>query len=94
MAAASTIIPMEPREIDFSDYCYISFLFQTFLVSGGWSPYQEELSSTELLLETGSAWLTAGELPSPRVNLQGTNIDNKILMTGKTRSSNIENKIS
>ena len=33
-------------------------------------------------METASAWVYAGELPSPRYRLQGANIDNKIIMTG------------
>ena len=56
-------------------------IFQTFLVSGG-SDGSFELSSTELLVETASAWITTGELPSPRRGLRGANIDNRVLMTG------------
>ena len=41
------------------------------------------LSSTELLVSLASAWVFAGELPSPRFGLRGANIDNKVLMTGK-----------
>ena len=33
-------------------------------------------------METGSAWVFTGDLPSSRVGLRGANIDNKILMTG------------
>ena len=56
-------------------------IFQTFLVTGGYgSTY---LSSTELLVETASAWIfTTGELPSARNGLRGANIENKIYMTG------------
>merc|ERR1711874_924587 len=54
---------------------------ETFLVSGGWTG-TARISSTELLVETGSAWILTGELPSPRYGLRGANIDNKILMTG------------
>ena len=57
-------------------------VFQTFLVSGGSGPSISYLSSTELLVETGSAWVLTGELPSPRYVLSGANIDNKVLMTG------------
>ena len=56
-------------------------IFQTFLVSGGYDA-SNRLSSTELLVETASAWIFTGELPSPRVALRGANIDNRILMTG------------
>ena len=42
----------------------------------------EYLSSTELLVETASAWIMSADLPSPRLGLRGANIDNKILMTG------------
>merc|ERR1711953_1070640 len=54
---------------------------KTYLVSGGWD-YPDYLSSTEVLLETGSAWTLTGELPSPRYGLSGANIENKIVMTG------------
>ena len=56
-------------------------VFQTFLVSGGYDG-SNYLSSTELLVETASAWILTGELPSPRTKLRGANIDNKVLMTG------------
>ena len=56
-----------------------------YLVSGGY--YHDGsgnyLSSTELLMESASAWVLTGELPSPRYGLRGANIDNRILMTGK-----------
>ena len=55
-------------------------IFQTLLVAGG--NEGALLSSTELLVGTASAWVLTGELPSPRVGLLGTNIDNKIIMTG------------
>ena len=55
--------------------------FQTYIVSGG-NGISGWLSSTELLVETGSAWVLTGELPFPRHGLRGANIDNKVLMTG------------
>ena len=57
-------------------------IFQTYLVSGGYTG-SARLSSTELLMETASAWVLTGELPSPRYGLRGANIDNRIFMTGK-----------
>ena len=63
-------------------------IFQTYLVSGGWvadpavSKHKQFLSSTELLVESSSAWVYTGELPSPRTGLRGANIDNRILMLG------------
>ena len=51
------------------------------LVTGGHTG-GGHLSSTELLVETASAWVFTGELPSPREGLRGANIDNKILVTG------------
>ena len=58
-------------------------IFQTYLVSGGYDDGPDaRLSSTELLVETASAWVNTGELPSPRSGLHGANIDNRILMTG------------
>ena len=53
-----------------------------YLVSGGYTG-SYSLSSTELLMESASAWVLTGELPSPRYGLRGANIDNKIIMTGK-----------
>ena len=58
-------------------------IFQTYLVSGGRDDGWDNLSSTEILEETASAWVLTGELPSPRRGLRGANIDNRMLMTGK-----------
>ena len=97
MAAATTSIQMEPREIltiviKITVVCD-HIIFQTILVSGGLMN-NVHLSSTELLLETGSAWVTARDLPSPRASLRGANIDNKILMTGgEDNFSNTLNEI-
>ena len=50
------------------------------------------LSTTELLVETASAWVYTGELPSARKGLRGANIDNKVLMTGNLhRSASLDN---
>jgi len=57
-------------------------LVQTYLVSGGQNKYFNYLSTTEVLLETGSAWTLTGRLPSRRSGLQAARIDNKIVMTG------------
>ena len=58
----------------------ITTMFQTFIVVGGYIP---PISSTELLVETASAWEFAGNLPSPRTGLRAANIDTKILVTGQ-----------
>ena len=50
-------------------------------MAGGWDG-SDDLSSTEVLVETGSAWTLTGELPTPRDRLRGANIENKIVMTG------------
>ena len=60
-------------------------IYQTYIVSGGYG--SDYLSSTELLVETGSAWILTGELPSPRCCLRGANIDNKVVMTGNWNKS-------
>ena len=57
-------------------------MFQTFLVTGGWTG-RDWRSSTELLVETDSAWVLAGNLPTPRAGLRAVNIDQKILVTGE-----------
>ena len=65
------------------NYCSTIIIFQTYLVSGGLDDESiARLSSTELLVETASAWVNTGELPSPRSGLRGANIDNRVLMTG------------
>ena len=56
-------------------------IFQTFLVTGGYN--NGYLSSTELLVETDSAWVLAGNLPTPRPGLRAVNIDQNILVTGE-----------
>ena len=53
-------------------------------MSGG-KAGSDYLSSTELLVETASFWVYAGELPSPRDGLRGAYIENKVLMTGKIK---------
>ena len=55
-------------------------MFQTFLVAGGYNT--GPISSTELLVETATAWVLAGQLPTPRNGLRGLNINGRILMTG------------
>ena len=57
-------------------------IFQTFLVTGG-HDNSARLSSTELLVETNSAWVLAGNLPTTRYALRAVNIDQKILVTGE-----------
>ena len=89
MAAVPTTMWMEVRlvDIDINVSSCPLIIFQTFLVSGGdpdGSGIGAFLSSTELLVETASAWVLTGELPSPRSGLRGANIDNKVVMTGKT----------
>jgi len=68
---------------------------KTLLVSGGFGhvPGWGYRSSTELLVGTASAWVFAGELPSPRSDLRGANIDNKILMTGGYDGSSVYDEI-
>ena len=56
-------------------------IFQTFLVTGGYYDGSGELSSTELLVETDSAWVLAPGWP--RLGLRAVNIDQKILVTGE-----------
>ena len=67
--------------IDINYYSTI-IIFKTYLVSGGLDSNNGYLSTTEILVETASAWVDTWNLPSPRYGLGGANIDNKILMTG------------
>ena len=58
-------------------------LVQTYLVSGGYNNGNGGyLSSTEVLLETGSSWTLSGQLPTHRYGPSAARIDNKIVMTG------------
>ena len=57
-------------------------MFQTYLVTGGTANLNDNLQSTELLVETSTAWVFTGQLPTPRSGLRGANIDGRILMTG------------
>ena len=79
MGAAPTTM-REQRSVEDINDCPL-IIFQTYIVSGG-TDGSDRLSSTELLVETGSAWVLTGELSSPRSNLRGANIDNKVVMTG------------
>ena len=57
-----------------------SIMFQTLLVTGGSDGGY--LSSTELLEETATSWVLAGELPTPRIGFCLSNIDNRVLSVG------------
>ena len=72
----------EGTKVDIDINYFPIIIFQTYLVSGGRDDGWDNLSSTEILEETASAWVLTGELPSPRRGLRGANIDNRILMTG------------
>ena len=63
------------------NYCSLIIIFQTLLVTGGFAG--GFLSSTELLVGTdATAWVFTGELPTPRYGQRGSNINNKVLITG------------
>jgi len=55
---------------------------KTYLVTGGYTPPGYTLSSTELLEETATSWVKAGELPTPRDSLRVARVDNRVLSTG------------
>ena len=57
--------------------------FQTYLVTGGHDGNHDQLSSTELLEETATSWVNAGELPTPLSSLRVATVDNRVLSTGK-----------
>ena len=72
----------EGTKVDIDSNSCGVIIFQTFLVTGGWHSNYNDLSSTELLVETSAAWILTGELPTPRSDLRGANIDQRVLMTG------------
>ena len=71
----------EGTKVDIDSNSCGVIIFQTFLVTGGYTG-SDYLSSTELLVETSAAWILTGELPTPRWDLRGANIDQRVLMTG------------
>ena len=54
------------------------------LVTGGYTGYPDRnyLDSTELLLPSATSWTNSAALPSPRHDLRGATLDNKVLVTG------------
>ena len=72
----------EGTKVDIDSNSCGVIIFQTFLVTGGYTYADGSLSSTELLVETSAAWILTGELPTPRYGLRGANIDQRVLMTG------------
>ena len=71
----------EGTKVDIDSNSCGVIIFQTFLVTGGYTG-SDSLSSTELLVETSAAWILTGELLTPRRGLRGANIDQRVLMTG------------
>ena len=56
-------------------------MLQTYLVTGGYND-NKDISSTEMLGENSPSWTFTGELPTPRAYLSGTNINNRVVVTG------------
>ena len=50
------------------------------MVTGGMN--YDTLDSTEVLVEGAAQWLFSAPLPSPRTELQGATLGNKIMVTG------------
>ena len=72
----------EGTKVDIDSNSCGVIIFQTFLVTGGWDSRYSDLSSTELLKTNAVSWIYSGELPTPRTGLRGTNIDQRVIMTG------------
>ena len=72
----------EGTKVDIDSNSCGVIIFQTFLVTGGYTYGDGYFSSTELLVETSAAWILTGELPTSRDSLRGANIDQRVLMTG------------
>ena len=53
------------------------------MVTGGQDGTRNTMSSTELLKETATTWVLAGELPTPGSGLRVATVDNRILLTGR-----------
>ena len=74
----------------------LSECFKVLMVMGGTqSPYASfPHSSTELLVQGASTWTNTGSLPAWIKAVRGTNIDNKVLVMGKSRVLNSFRKCS
>ena len=72
----------EGTKVDIDSNSCGVIIFQTFLVTGGLDIGENDLSSTELLVENSAKWIYSGELPTPRRGLKGANIDQRVIMTG------------
>ena len=57
------------------------YIVQVLLVTGGYTG-SNALSSTELLLPSATSWSYSAALPSPRDDLRGATLNNKVVMTG------------
>ena len=55
---------------------------QVYLVTGGWDPDNNCLSSTEILTEGSQSWRIVGPLPYAVSYLRGISFNNRIIMTG------------
>ena len=53
---------------------------QVLLVTGGYDG--NRLDSTELLLPSATSWTYSAALPSPRWQLRGATLNNKVVVTG------------
>ena len=64
-------------------YYLINYLhIQVYLVTGGYDGSGKGLSSTEVLVEGTTAWMSAGELPMAMGALKAVSLNNKIFITG------------
>ena len=62
-------------------YLYYYLCFQVYLVTGGIGG-GDYLSSTEVLVDGTTAWMSARELPVAMFGLRGVSFDNNIFVTG------------
>ena len=53
-----------------------------YLVTGGQEDGYDRLSSTEVLVDGTTAWMSAGELPVAMYGLKAVSLNNKIFITG------------
>ena len=60
---------------------------QVLLVTGGEDISDPSLSSTELFLPYATSWRYSAPLPSPRRDLRGATLDNKVVITGTNQAS-------
>ena len=68
------------------NFFHNTILYKVLLVTGGWGPGDEYLTSTEVYYPSAGKWREVpGALPRPMVGLRLVTLNNKVLLFGEMR---------